>query len=228
MSKNIPIWATIFMLLGLCILCALGTWQLKRLKWKAGIIEKLNTAYAGEASQLLDLANIEEQDFSYGRVGGIFMPDKAILLGPRTRNGNIGHDLIVPLKHPDGALLVNLGWTNRDINDLPIYHLKDQQVWFEGLARWPDWNYFTPENKPEENLWYRADTAEMTTAQNLKNPFPFLFYAENSSHKFDATFPNNARWYPNNNHLQYTLFWFSMAGILIMIYVLRFIIKSPK
>ncbi|MEZ5814571.1 MAG: SURF1 family protein [Alphaproteobacteria bacterium] len=221
-----PFWATLFTALGVLILCSLGTWQVQRLAWKNNLIDKLNRAYETEEAAPLDLENITNQEFTYGRVSGIFMPDKALLLGPRTMNKEIGHDLLVPLKTQNRTLIVNMGWTGAPLDKQPIYHLQGKKVWFEGLARTPKWNSFTPENRPEQNAWYKADIEEIAQAKNLDAPYPFILRAEHASHKFDAAFPNNPRLLPNNNHLQYAFFWFAMAAALMGVYTLRFIVRK--
>jgi len=224
---KLPFWATLLTLLGIAILCALGTWQLQRLAWKNDILQKLDTAYESEKSQKMDTADFKDGEFRYGEIGGIFMPDKAILLGPKTKDSKIGYDLIAPIKHKKGTILVNMGWTESSkLEDLPIYYVSGKFVRFEGLARKPGWNSFTPDNDPAENLWYKPDIEEIAAVKELKNPLPFMFYAERSSYKFDGQFPNNQRWSPNNNHFQYALFWFFMAGALALIYVLRFVRKA--
>ena len=218
-----PLAALLLALLGVAILCGLGTWQLQRLQWKNEILAKLETAYAEQDAQPLDTENFGPRDFRYGRVSGIFRTDKALLLGPRTRNGKIGNDLLVPFDLGNTTIIVNMGWADGTLASQPIHHLNGRQVWFEGLARAPDWNAFTPENDPARNVWYRADTQAIANAKNLGSTLPFILYAERASHKFDAAFPNNERWQPNNNHAQYAMFWFSMAGILIVVFALRFI-----
>ncbi len=226
MSVKLPFWATIFTLLGIAVLCTLGNWQLQRLEWKSAIIAKLDAAYESDHSQPLNTENFEAGDFRYGAIEGIFQPGKAILLGPKTKDKEIGYDLIVPLKTKEGTLLVNMGWTEYAIKDLPIHHVKGRNIRFEGLARVPRWNAFTPANEPEEELWFKPDIAEITTVKALKNPLPFMLFAESASYKFDAAFPNNQRWNPNNNHLQYAIFWFAMAGVLAIIYGLRFLPRN--
>jgi surfeit locus 1 family protein len=221
-----PLLPTFFTLLGVFILCSLGTWQVQRLEWKQAILQKLDDAYAGEHTQKLDFSDMGEDDFRYGRAEGLFQSDKALLLGPRTRDNKTGADLIVPLKLKQGTLLVNMGWTDGKLESLPIHHLRGKKVWFEGLARRAHWNAFTPENNPDADLWYRPDIAEIVLAKDLDSPLPFFLFADRASHKFDASFPNNKRWAPPNDHLQYAIFWFTMAGALLVIYALRFLKKN--
>lgn len=225
MTTKLPFWATIFTIAGVIVLCGLGTWQIQRLTWKNEIIAGLNAAYDNPQSQAIDISAFKPGSFVYGRVSGVFLPDKAILLGPKTKDGKIGNDLIVPVKQNGTAIFVNMGWTASKLEDLPIHHLQNKKLWFEGLARTPRWNSFTPENNPEKNLWYKPDLTEIAAVKNLQHPAPFILHAERASHKFDAAFPNNERWMPANNHLQYAAFWFTMALALCAVYVLRFIRK---
>lgn len=221
-----PALPTLLTILGVAILCGLGTWQVYRLAWKTEIIARLDAAYGGERSKPLDIKAFEDEMFGFGRLEGIFLPEKALLIGPKTRDGEIGKDLIAPLKTPQGTVLIDMGWTQYPLDELPIYHLSGKKVWFEGLAYRPTWNSFTPENDPQNDVWYKPDTEEIARDKNLENVLPFMFRALHASHKMDAQFPNNEPWYPNNNHLYYTIFWFTMAGVMIVIYALRFIIKK--
>lgn len=228
MKHKPPFWATVFMLCSVAVLCGLGTWQIQRLQWKQDILQKLETAYESGADQTLGPDALEEQDFSFGRTQGVFLPGKAFLTGPRTHDSRVGNDLIMPLKTGRGTLLVNLGWTDQSLNDLPLKNLKKQTVRLEGLARRPDWNIFTPENQPQNDQWYRLDIGEIATTKNLDAPWPFILYAERMQPPALPEFPNTKRWNPPNNHLGYALFWFTMAGVLVAVYVLRFIGEKKK
>ena len=220
--RKFPLTASILTLCGVGVLCTLGTWQLQRLEWKAGILRQLDQAYASTEAKDLDIKALGEQNYLYGRIRGKFMADKALLLGYRMQDEKPGADLIVPLETKQGTVLVDMGFASGKLENQPIHHLNGKQVWFDGLARKPSWNSFTPENIPAKNVWYKADIPQIAAEKDLKNPAPIMLYAERASHKFDATFPNNERFAPSNNHLQYALFWYALAAALIVIYVLRF------
>jgi surfeit locus 1 family protein len=223
----LPFLPTLLTVLGMAILCILGAWQLQRLEWKRGIIEKLDRAYAAADGQALDLQNFRKGDFVYGQAEGLLLTDKALLIGPRTQDGQVGYKLIVPLQVKDSTLLVDLGWTDLQIEDLQLAGQQGKPVRFEGLARTPDWNVFTPENDPQRDIWYRADIGEIAAAKNLKNSLPIVLYAERF-YGFDVPLPGNLRRYPHNNHLHYAVFWFSMAGVLAVVYLIRFGIPAGR
>jgi len=225
-SRKLPFWATLFTLLGLCILCALGIWQLQRLAWKKDLITTLEASYNQERPASLDLAQ-NPPEFAYGRITGNFLPHKAFLLGPpRIQDEVPGYDLIVPLQISDQTLLINMGWTPHPLDKQPIYHLQDQTLAFYGLLRMPGWNAFTPKNQPEKNIWFRLNTTEIASAKALENLYPSYLMANRANYKFDAAFFGDSaqnKLMPNNNHLQYALFWFAMAIALLSVYTLRFL-----
>jgi len=63
MRRKLPFWATFLTLIGVIILCALGTWQVKRLAWKNDIVQKLHTAYASSGNAL-SFNTMKENDFA--------------------------------------------------------------------------------------------------------------------------------------------------------------------
>lgn len=224
-ENKVPVWGTILTILGVIILCALGTWQLQRLQWKQDILDKLDNAYKANQNAALNPADMTKNDFMYGRVTGSLLAEKAILLGPRVRDGIVGEHLIVPLETNDGVLFVNLGWTDQTLDSQPLDIYKGQTLWLEGLARAPDWNSFTPDNIPQEDIWYKTNIEQIADTKSLANPLPYILYAERASVDFNGLFPNHKRWAPNNNHLQYAFFWFAMAAAMIGVYGLRFFYK---
>ena len=227
-SIKLPFWATLLTLLGVVTLCALGTWQIQRLQWKNDILNKLDAAYESPQTNP-DLSNLSSDSFTYGTMKGRFLFDKSILLGHSVQNEKPGRTLITPLDTEQGTILINMGFIPNE-NPLDGHFLSasnNATISFTGIIRQPKWNSFTPQNTPDNDTWYRADINEIANAKELKSPIPFVLYADSASQKFDAKFPNNTRWQPNNNHGQYAFFWFTLAGALIIIYMLRFL-KTQK
>ncbi|XP_076380996.1 SURF1-like protein [Megalopta genalis] len=63
----------------------LGTWQVKRLKWKVNLIQNLNERISHEALQLPnDLQQLEEMEYYPFKVKGIFLYDQEFPIGPRS------------------------------------------------------------------------------------------------------------------------------------------------
>lgn len=225
-----PLWPTILSALGIFILCSLGTWQLHRLEWKT----KLLSDIAAQKStfrqfNITDLA--PENVYQSGEIEGRFLYDKELRIIPRTAGGKVGAHLITPLLLNNGqTLLVNRGWIPADYQDPPQPQAISPSFHVAGMIRTPEKpNMFIPANAPETDQWYSFDIAAMAKAKALDNILPVLFYEidlTNGAHSIVYPDANALTLNIPNNHLQYALFWFAMAGVLLLIYILRFVKKS--
>ncbi len=226
-SKNFPLLATLFTLIGIGVLCTLGSWQLQRLEWKRELLSGLEEEYRKDAGQtLLGPADIDEKfQFRRGTIRATYLPGTQILIAPRTHDGEAGMHVLAAAALADGStLLVNRGWAPQGAQPGPPPPDRDLLT---GLFRPPPArNAFTPKNLPEENQWYHPDPDDIAQRFGLENIRPYILYLETQDDELfitQATAPNL-----NNNHLQYAAFWFAMAGVLAVIYVLRFwVIKRP-
>ena len=53
---RLPFWGTILTICGICVLCALGTWQYQRLQWKNEILKTIDAEYGLDVSKKKFLA----------------------------------------------------------------------------------------------------------------------------------------------------------------------------
>lgn len=212
--------ACILFMAGLGTLMALGVWQHQRLQWKTGIIQTLNAQYATLPTRSATLSHARITHgaaYLVGKIAGPLLRDKAIMVGPKSRNRQIGYEVIVPLDMGDGIILVNLGWSaQKDISalDLPRHLVAG------GLARRPDYSAFIADNSPANNLWFHIDVDQIAAAKNIDNVVPPVFYAQDTI--IPGIIPHDAHWLPRNKHKQYMLFWFGMAGIWIAVFGLAY------
>lgn len=223
--KRFPVWATTFTILGIAILCGLGTWQVQRLEWKQNLIEQIEARDSEDFIQF-NVTHIKpENEFIKGEIEGTFLFDKEIKLQSRTFDGTPGFHVITPLKLSDNnTIMVNRGWA-------PLtYETKKKDskpAYVAGMIRKirkP--NMFVPPNTPEEDSWYTLDLEQIATSKNIQNILPVMLYEIDlleGGHDITYPDPNALEIHINNNHMQYAFFWFSMAGALIAIYVLRFL-----
>lgn len=231
MINKPPFWASFFTLCGIIILCTLGTWQLQRLSWKEQRLQTLENFYTQSNHPNLDqllLDNVEHSDFIYGTINGEPLPEKAFFYGYAVKDGQAGHHLVMPVQSGLTIWLVHMGWTDQSLETLQAHFASEelQDIELTGLARKSTWNSMTPQNRPQDNLWYRLDHEQIKEHFELEKLAPLTLYAEKSSPDISNALPNNTRWQPNNNHAQYALFWFALAITLAVIYVLRFIRKA--
>lgn len=224
--RKMPVSALIFLLICITILCSLGTWQIQRLHWKNALIQAIDLQYMISslprylgADAFLKLP-LQTPPMIYGTVQGRFRHDLEMRVGPRTHDGQPGYHLITPLSLEDksGMILVNRGWVPLDKAEPSTrpedVNMKDI-VTLVGLARLPDKpNFFTPDNDPEHHVWYSINPKQMSEAASLQNIPDAVFYVEvqnNPDLKGPYPVTTATRMTLHNNHLQYAIFWFTMA-----------------
>ncbi len=239
MNKPFHMLPLILTLIGIIILCALGTWQLQRLAWKTNILDSIDAQYDSRAQEdLLIEPSVLESNFDFKRalLVGKWVYENQIQLGPRTHDGQIGYFIITPFDLIDGGILiVNRGWVPLD---WPIEQDSAQMnnaAFITGLIKRPPRpNMFTAKNSPEKNQWVHLDVKDIQNAFTLESPvYDYVMLLESelpdeNTNPWPKPIAKASKPRLNNNHLQYALFWFTMAGILAVIYVLRFHVKPRK
>ncbi|SCV06024.1 LANO_0H20428g1_1 [Lachancea nothofagi CBS 11611] len=97
----------------------LGSWQLRRLKWKTNLIATCEDRLTYPASPLpKDFPPEEAENWEYRKVKitGEFKHDQELFVGPRVRNGIKGYLLFTPFVRQDTGeiLLIERGWISDD------------------------------------------------------------------------------------------------------------------
>lgn len=224
MKKKIPFWATVFTLAGICILCGLGGWQIQRLQWKTRLISEMNAAYVDENPPVLepDFVPAAGMDFLRGRISGEMDYEKEIRLGPRYHENRPGFHVLTPLRMKGGYyVLVDRGWVPEGWSEDQSGQGDMRQI--TGILRRPVYNVFLPQNIPAEDKWYNPDVAEIAAAKDLPHVWPHILIAENDKNAvFEYPLAEGARPEIPNNHLQYAIFWFTLAAALALVSWLRF------
>jgi surfeit locus 1 family protein len=215
-----PLLATLLTIAAVLVLCALGAWQVQRLHWKRGLLADIIAARAAGPQDVADIGAAQAP--LYARLQGHYA-DARFLIGPRTYEGVAGYHIVVPLLTDRGAVLVNRGWVPEGQQENIQPPRGDVDI--TGMLRTPGHgNVFTPPNVPEKNQWFRFDLLQMAAAANL-DLAPLVMYAESETPEAASLQPVRAAlvWSPPNNHLQYAVFWFTMAAALCVIFALRFL-----
>ena len=228
---KLPFWATTLTICGIAVLCSLGVWQYQRLQWKAELLAQIDAQYAIDASRKSLSAQDFESDafFVRGYLEGQYLHDKEIHIQPRTHKGLPGYHILTPFEFSGGVILVNRGWIPIEQERQPDFKVKrpSAPIKIVGLLRRIEpANSFVPNNKPEKDVWYRIDFDEIAEKQNIEFVSDKILYIEDDEH--DDGYPLSAavELRPNNNHAQYMVFWFTMAFVLAVMYLLRFIKRN--
>ena len=211
----------------LAILLGLGFWQLDRLAWKTALIEEIAARAEGPAIALPAEVDPAALEFSRVRLTGGFLPLPDLHSGYRNLDKRLGLQLYSAYRQDDGReIIVQRGWVPQRMEApdaagraaptgpfaLEVILLRDG---------WKGLSFLRPANDPEKNVWLYVDSAAMAAARGLENPVTGL-YAVALPGQLPGDYPIARR--PGlelvNNHLEYAITWFSLAAILVVIFVI--------
>ncbi|MBT3702647.1 MAG: SURF1 family protein [Alphaproteobacteria bacterium] len=217
-----------FTLPAVLVLLTMGFWQLERLSWKEGLIAERAVALRAEPVLLpQDDKNMADMNFRRVYVTGRFLHEKTQHLQNRNLNGVRGIDLITPLQRTAeegaGIVLVNRGWLPLKMlpqfDALKTRNAETTPVRIQGVVRSGarDRNAFTPDNIPEESLWFSVDPRAIAQILNLKIP-SLVIQADQASKPGEYPVSGLSTYNLKNNHLSYALTWFALAAALMLIF----------
>jgi surfeit locus 1 family protein len=217
-------WPTVVALVMMAMVIGLGTWQLQRRVWKTDLLATIAARMNGPAVPLpAQIANPPDWSFRNVHVSGHFAADKALWLYGRTYDGKAGIHLLMPLIRAEGdPILVDRGFVPFDHgSELAAYAPADGPVEIDGVVRLPEpGGLFVPSNQPDKNIWYTVDMPAMS--KTVAQPLAPVYIAAK---------PTGAAGWPaatggtegtgiRNEHLNYAIFWYSMAVVLAAIYLM--------
>jgi surfeit locus 1 family protein len=216
--------ATAITLVCLTVLVGLGTWQLERREWKAGLLARIGERIAADPVPLpARVADPGAWDYRRVTVAGRFRHELEMPISARTLDGRIGYHLVTPLEREDGPpVLVDRGWIPVDRLD-PASRpgsRPEGPVHLAGIARVPPPpGWFQPDNRPGDNVWYWIDLDAMAARAGLGAAAPVIVEAGPGPDPAALPVGGRTRLSVPNNHLQYALTWYGLAAVLIAVYV---------
>jgi surfeit locus 1 family protein len=217
-------WPTLVALVMMAMVIGLGTWQLHRRVWKtellATIAQRMNSAPVALPGAI---TNPTDWSFRSVHVAGHFATDKALWLYGRTYDGKAGIHLLVPLIRPQGdAILVDRGFVPFDHgSELASLAPADGDVEVDGVVRLPEpGGLFVPANQPNRNIWYTVDMPTMAEIATLPLAPIYIAAKPTGGTGWPAATGGTEGTGIRNEHLNYAIFWYSMAAVLALIYLL--------
>ncbi len=217
-----PGWKlSLFFLFFFPITILLANWQLSREQWKLQLMEDYNKAQQAEPATLSEGAELYQRKLIKGRID----KKEILFLDNRTFNGQIGYELIIPVKLEQNSYeyaWVNIGWiaakTSRsqlpDIPNLPT------EVSWETTVR----NQLTFDAQLDQHLPNRVQSNINLPKVFSEKQFPFLLQlpAENP-------YALNVHWQPYvmppEKHRAYAVQWFLLGLALLVLYLYAGFIK---
>jgi len=218
----------VFMAIGIAVLCALGTWQVKRLFWKEALIAEVEERTSQKPMKLSEFleTQTDKNTWPYSPVmtQGIYDHSKEVFFFTTSIEGRSGWNVHTPMLLDNGKyLIVNRGFIPYD-QQAPERRLEGQvtgKQQLAGLVRVPEKekpNDWFPENQPEkrELYWRDYDVFTNLMGKDEGREFVPLFVDAN-----DAPVPGGS---PkggttiiafSNSHLQYAVTWYGLALALL-------------
>ena len=199
----------IFGLAGTAILVSLGVWQMQRLEWKQDILAEIEAKIAADPVGVPQGASPADHLYLPVQTEGVIAAGELHVLVSQKRVG-AGYRIIAPLELPDGRrILVDRGFTKTEFKteSRPLGAAN-----ISGNLHWPqETGSSIPEPDLGANIWFARDVPAMANALSTE---PVLLIAREIT-------PTDPRLTPlpvdtsgiPNDHLQYAVTWFSLAGI---------------
>jgi len=205
------------------LLAGLGVWQLERLQWKLGLIAQMTRNMAAAPIGLdAALALGDRAQYRPVSVRGHFENDKEAYLFTTGPGGAPVYHVLTPFLLQDGrVMMVDRGYVPIALRDPASRRGSDpqEQMRVVGIWRAPDRpGPFTPAPDLKHRIWFARDLSGIATAEKLKLAAPAILEATASANRDSWPRGGQTRVNLPNDHLQYALTWFLLAGALLVVY----------
>lgn len=203
MRRLIPF--SVFAVLVLAVLLALGTWQVQRLYWKEGVLARIEARIDAIPEPLPETPEEARDEYLpvtvTGALGGVEIP--VLVAHP---DYGAGFRIVSRLTSGERELLVDLGFVPEAARDTPRMA---ESVTITGNLLWPDEvDGWTPPPDAATGMWFARDAVAMGHALGAE---PFLVVARAIEPSLGTLpMPVGTEGIPND-HLGYAITWFGLA-----------------
>ena len=198
--------ATIFGIVGTAIFLALGTWQLQRLEWKAGILDEIDTRLAMAPVTVPASPDPVSDKYLQVEVTGTIAGEELHVLtfgesGP-------GFRVISAMTLTDGRrILVDRGYIPETAKNDPR---QGGAVTATGSLIWPqETDKYIPAPEIATNTWFARDVPLMANTLNTEQ----ILVDIRESTLNEGIAPQIVSINIHNRHLEYVLTWYGFAAI---------------
>ena len=213
----------VFAALGLALLLGLGTWQVQRMQWKAGVLAEMEAAlYAPPGPLPAAIDPVRDQWRAVTATGRFTGEDRLVMA---SRKGLGAGWLLVAVFEADGRrVLVDRGFLPDARRDAAR---PATPAAITGNLHWPDEvDRFTPDPDPARGLWYARDVPALARVLEAE-PALVVLRATSEADPPAIPTPLDTAHVPDN-HLNYAITWFSLAAIwAVMTMVLLWRMRRP-
>jgi surfeit locus 1 family protein len=220
-AKLVPTLAAVA---GVVATAYLGNWQLDRAAYKLELQQRMDLARA-QPPLHLPATPARTEDLAFYRVeaDGEFRPELSVLLDNKVRDGVVGYEVVTPVRLGDSDLhvLVDRGWVKAPAtrSELPAVTTPVGPVRVEGIALPPPRRF--------------VELSDQTVTGRVWQNLPFERYRQTyhvdlqpvliQQHNDLGDGLVRAWSRPDTGvdmHRAYALQWFSMSGVIALIYLL--------
>jgi surfeit locus 1 family protein len=198
-------------LVGAVILVSLGTWQLQRLSWKAGIIAEIEARIG--AAPVAVPANpdpVRDRFLPVTATGTITDAELDVLVS--VKNVGPGYRIISAFETEDGRrILLDRGFVADARKGDPRPAV---EATVTGNLHWPEEvDSFTPAPDLRRNIWFARDVPAMADALETE---PVMIILRDTTEPDPAVtpLPVDSAGIPND-HLEYAITWFGLAIVWV-------------
>ncbi len=219
------------------ILVSLGNWQMRRLSWKLGLIEKVETRLNADPVDLPgpdQWADIDADAIAYRQVlmSGRYLDGEfhvfTSLSDPKGKYGGPGYWVMTPFRTAAGWIVfVNRGFIPQDLKEAssrPGSEPPEGEQTLIGTIRQAEPEGTGPSlaAEPEKNIWYRRDPAQLAAAAGLAAGEVAPYTVDLNGGQGPAgglPQPGETKVTFNNPHLGYAMTWYGFAASAIGVFI---------
>jgi surfeit locus 1 family protein len=202
---------------------SLGFWQLRRLDERQALNASVTRGLAEEEVPLGSVMDEPASSLRYRRVTatGRYLPQEEVLLGPTSRDGAPGYDVLTPFVTADGAILVNRGWVPYALSEPPVVEAAppEGQVTVSGyLLPGRPARRASPVGAPRVEVLSDPDIARLQRQVSVPLADVYLVALAQSPAPGDLPRPGVLPQLSEGPHLSYAVQWFIFATIAVVGY----------
>lgn len=195
----------LFGIVGVAILVSLGSWQMRRLEWKSGIIAEIDARLAADPVPVPDNPDPDRDRYLGVTASGALLPGEVHVY--TAFGGAVGYRVIAPFLLADGRrVLLDRGFIPLPAKDIPRL---PGPVAVTGTLAWPQDGFPDPDRA--RNVWLGRDVPLLAQALGTD---PVLIVAATAAPLADGDpVPMPVSVNIPNDHLQYAVTWFGLAVV---------------
>lgn len=220
-----PGWKlSVFFILLLPCLLALGNWQLQRAQEKRDILAQIAERRGASATDIAGLSRLQDPAYVQVEARGQFVEGRTVLLDNQMYHGRFGYEVVNAFRSDTGVLLwVSRGWVAGSLRreELPQVDVPEGPIALQGEVYVPLGEAFTLEDSAMPAGWPKRvqvlDTARLAEALG-ESSYPYVIRLHAGT-----ALALDAHWQDINvqpaKHTAYAVQWFAMAVALVLLYV---------